>query len=152
MSEDLLNHFIGKLMEGLDEIERLWLDLEDESFFLNIHGYRYVNYSIQAQFEVVEVDYSPQHQTVVFRQLGPTELRGRVPFGRHLSKLVDEPLKEYLCGFDFVSYRNNKYTFDLRRSETMRSFFDLELTGVPLTILFPFSDLKVNSDEVRLVG
>lgn len=152
MSQSLLNHFVGKSMESVDEIERLWLNLEDGYFDLYIDGHRYVPYHLNARFEVVEVDYSPQTQTVVFKQTRQTTVRGRFPGGRILSKLVDEPLKDYLLGFNFVSYLNEKYTFDLRRSESMRSFFDVELTGYPLTILFPFNDLIVCPNEVKLVG
>lgn len=152
MSQSLLNHFVGKLMGGVEEVETLWLDLRDGCFELHIDGHRYVPYHLSARFEVVEVDYSPRSQTVVFHQTRPTTVRGRFPGGGVLASLVDEPLKDYLLGFDFVSHLNGNYTFDLRRSESMRSFFDLELTGHPLTVLFPFSDLRVTAGEVKLVG
>lgn len=151
-SEDLLNHFVGSLIDGLDEIQTLNFDLRDGSFFLSIHGKRYVNYALRAQFRVASVTYSTSTQTIVFQQLGPTEIRGRFAFGGLLSHLVDEPLKDYLSGFEFVSVSDSDYTFTLRKSENMRSFFDTTLTGKPLTELFPFDDLKIRPSEIAFVG
>lgn len=151
-SEDLLNHFVGSLIEGLLEIQALQFDLRDGSFFLKIEGKRYVNYTLRAQFRVVNVAYSTSTQTIVFQQIGTTEVRGRFPFGGVLSHMVDEPLKEYLEGFEFVSVSGSDYTFTLRKSENMRSFFDTTLTGKPLTQLFPFDDLMIRPSEIVFVG
>lgn len=151
-SEDLLNHFVGSLIEELDEIQSLQFDLLDGSFSLSIHGKRYVNYALQAEFQVSSVTYSKTAQTVVFRQIEPTGIRGRFPFGGLLSHLVDEPLKDYLAGFEFVSVNNTEYTFTLRDSESMRSFFDTTLTGKTLTELFPFDDILVRPGEIAFVG
>lgn len=151
-SEDLLNHFVGSLIEGLAEVESLWFDLKDGSFRLHIHGKRYVNYALSADFAVASVSYSPSEQTIVFRQIGRTDIRGRFYFGEYLSKLVDEPLKDYLDGFEFVDVAGDEYTFVLRRSESMRTFFDTTLVDYKLTELFPFDDLLIRPSEITLVG
>jgi hypothetical protein len=151
-SEDLLNHFVGSLLEDVTEIKTLWFNLDDGSFTLNIHGFRYVDYAIQGQFRVGEVQYSSDVQTIVFHQLGATTIRGRFWMGEYLSYLVDEPLKDYLGGFDFVSVNGSSYTFKLRETETMQSFFDTELTGHKITDLFPIDDLLIRPNEIAFVA
>lgn len=151
-SQDLLNHFVGSLIEGLDEIQGLHFDLRDGSFFLKIHGKRYVNYVLRAQFRVADVTYSKTTQTIVFEQIDDTGVRGRFAFGGVLSHLVDEPLKDYMSDFDFVTVSGSEYTFTLRKSAGMRSFFDTTLTGKTLTELFPFEDLLVRPGEIAFVG
>lgn len=151
-SERLVNHFVGLLIEELEEVNRLWFELRDGYFNLNIHGTRYVNYALWSRFEIAEVRYSIDEQTLVFRQTRPTEVRGQFFMGEYLSRFVDDPLGDYLEGFEFVEAQDSLYTFVLRKSESMRSFFDTTLTGRTLTELFPFEDITVRPEELIFRG
>ncbi|MFB6346262.1 MAG: hypothetical protein ABEK50_10890 [bacterium] len=151
-SEDLLNHFVGSLIRNLNDIQRLWFILQDGSFQLNIHGTRYVAYALTARFEVESVTYNPSEQTIKFRQTEATRVRGRFLLGKCLSLLVDDPLRDYLVSFDFISAEGPVYTLTLRRTETMRSFFDTELTGLKLTELFPFETLRIHPGEISFTN
>lgn len=148
-SEDLLNYFTASLIEGLDAIQSLWFDLNDGNFFVNVHGKKYVNYALRAQFYVLEVNYSTDTQIIKFKQLDRTDVRGRFPMGNALRYLTDKPLQNYMTELKFVSYQNSVYTFNLRDTDTMKNFFDTELTGYRITELFPIDELKIHSDGIE---